>query len=231
MPNRWRSYLEGLAATPPPDPGGPILVLSAHPDDEVLAVGAWLVGQTHRDVTFVTATDGEASHPGSPSVTPEQLRARRPVELIRALSALGFHAPEIHRLGLPDGGLVDHDAALETALRPYVASADLVLAPFEHDGHPDHNALGAAAGRLCEDNTPLWQFPIWTWAWTDPEDQPWLDRIRRLDCSSAARMRKRRAISAFTTQVRPLSDHPADLAVVGHALLEHMSYAPEAIVI
>lgn len=231
MPSRWRHYLEGLHATPPHDPGGSILVLSAHPDDEVLAVGAWLVGQTGRDVTFVTATDGEASHPGSPSVTPEQLRARRPLELVRALAALGFHSPQIHRLGLPDGALADHGAALATALAPLVAAADLVLAPFEHDGHPDHDALGAAAVRLCDGHTPIWRFPVWTWAWTEPDAQPWLDRIRRLDCSSTARMRKRRAISAFTSQVRPLSDHPADLAVVEHALLEHASYAPEAIVI
>lgn len=229
MSSRWRSYLESLPAKPPHDPGGPVLVLSAHPDDEVLAVGGWLAGQTDRNITFVTATDGEASHPGSPSITPEQLRERRPVELRRALSALGFQTPEICRLRLPDGDLSTRGTELAAALRGQVAAASLVLAPFDHDGHPDHDALGSAAVQLCADHTTLWRFPIWTWAWTNPDAQPWLGQLRRLDCSSTARVRKRRAILAFATQVRPLSDDPADLAVVDQALLRHASYAPEAI--
>jgi LmbE family N-acetylglucosaminyl deacetylase len=212
MPSSWRLRLESLPWTPPADPGGSVLVLSAHPDDEVLAIGGWLAGQTRRDVTFVTATDGEASHPASPTTTPDDLRARRPGEL-------------------PDGGLTDSADRLDASLARLVERADLVLAPFEADGHPDHDAVGAAAVRLCADTTPLWRFPLWTWAWTEPDDQPWAPQMRRLDCSSAARVRKRRAIAAFETQVNPLSDDPSDAAVVDGVLLRHALYAPEVVLV
>ena len=82
MTDLWRGRLEGMPIDPPDDPGGRVVVLSAHPDDEVLAVGGWLSEQTGRDVVFVTATDGEASHPGSPTITPEELRARRPGSML-----------------------------------------------------------------------------------------------------------------------------------------------------
>lgn len=230
MGSGWRSRLESLPWEPPEDPGGRLLVLSAHPDDEVLAIGGWLAGQIDRPTIFVTATDGEASHPGSPSLSPSDLRKRRPDELLRALEVLGFDDPDVRRLGLSDGGLQEEAAALTAALRPFVAEADLVLAPFESDGHPDHDAVGAAAVELCGDHTVLWRFPIWTWAWTQPGEQEWLPQVRRLDCSSTGRVRKRQAIAAFETQVEPLSTHPADAAVVGDVLLSHASYAPEAVV-
>lgn len=230
MASGWRSRLESLSWEPPPDPGGRVLVLSAHPDDEVLAIGGWLAGQTHRPVTFVTVTDGEASHPGSPSLSEDDLRKRRPDELLAALTVLGFTDPDIRRLGLPDGGVREAFPELLDALRPLVAEADIVLAPFESDGHPDHDAVGAAAMELCGDHTPVWRFPIWTWAWTQPGGQSWLPRVRRLTCSSTARVRKRQAIAMFETQVEALSEHPADAAVVFGVLLEHASFAPEAVV-
>jgi LmbE family N-acetylglucosaminyl deacetylase len=204
-------------------------VLSAHPDDEVLAVGGWLAGQTRRDIVFVTATDGEASHPDSRTVSADDLRGRRPGELVAALELLGIRSPDVRRLRLPDGELMKSADALDEALSDLVDHADLVLAPFEADGHPDHDAVGAAAVRLCGDDTVLWRFPLWTWAWTEPEDQPWIPRLRRLDCTSAARVRKRRAVAAFETQVQPLSDDPADAPVVDGVLLRHALYAPEVV--
>lgn len=231
MPGSWRHYLESLPFTPPPDPGGPIVVLSAHPDDEVLSVGAWLAAHVDRPITFVTATDGEASHPNSPTITPEELRARRPEELADALAKLGFDSPPIHRLGLPDGGLAANIDDLRAHLEPLLKDAQLVLAPFEQDGHPDHDALGIAAREARPATSVLWQFPVWTWAWTAPEGQDWSPRIRRLTCSSTQRADKRRAIDAFATQVRPLSKDPNDRAVVDHQLLNHARFAPEAVVI
>lgn len=231
MPDLWRNWLEGMPVDPPHDPGGTVVVLSAHPDDEVLAVGGWLASQTDREIVFVTATDGEASHPGSPSVTPDELRARRPGELVDALQRLGFEAPDVRRLRLPDGGLAERHAELVAAIGPIVSDASLVLAPFVHDGHPDHEAVGRAAVETCPTSATLWQLPIWTWAWTRPDSQAWKTSVRRLSCTSVGRHRKRRAIAAFETQVRPLSDDPADVQVVDETLLAHASYAPEAVVV
>lgn len=231
MPDLWRGWLEGSASEPPHDPGGRVVVLSAHPDDEVLSIGGWLASQTQRDVRFVTATDGEASHPGSPTVTPDELRATRPGELLAALAALGFDAPDVRRLELPDGGLEDRPDELAAAVEPLVRDASLVVAPFALDGHPDHEALGRVALQVSPESATVWQMPIWTWAWTRPDSQEWKDRVRRLECTSTGRFRKRRAIAAFETQVRALSDHPADVSVVDDVLLRHAAFAPEAVIV
>lgn len=230
MTDPWRGRLEGMPIDPPTDPGGRVVVLSAHPDDEVLAVGGWLSEQTGRDVVFVTATDGEASHPGSPTITPDELRARRPGELVAALRCLGFDDPDVRRLRLPDGGLTAGRDELRRLVEPVLQDASLVLAPFAHDGHPDHDALGQVVVEVCPPSATLWQMPIWTWAWTAPDDQEWLPSVRRLECTSRGRYRKRRAMAAFGTQVRALSPHPADTAVVDQALQRHASLAPEAVI-
>ena len=231
MTDTWCDALAAMPLERPRDPGGRVLVLSAHPDDEVLAVGAWLACQIGRPIEFVTATDGEASHPESVAVSSEELRERRPRELVDALRRLGFTAPVVHRLGLPDGGLAQAHTELRDALAPMVLATDLVLAPFESDGHPDHDALGAVARELCAEGPVLWRFPIWTWVWTTPTDEPWLSAARRLVVAPAARDLKRRAIDAFVTQVRPVGAGDGDAAVVDEALLRHATEAPEVVVV
>jgi LmbE family N-acetylglucosaminyl deacetylase len=179
----------------------------------------------------VTATDGEASHPGSPSIGPDELRARRPGELLEALRRLGFESPDVRRLLLPDSGLDGCRDELRHLVEPLLADADLVLTPFAHDGHPDHEALGQVVLEVAPASAVVWQMPIWTWAWTEPDDQHWMSAVRRLECTSTGRFRKRRAMAAFETQVEPLSDHPADTAVVDEALQRHAAYAPEAVIV
>ena len=124
MTDTWSDALTGMPLERPRDPGGRVLVLSAHPDDEVLAVGAWLACQITRPIEFVTATDGEASHPESSAVTPEELRERRPRELLDALHHLGFADPVVRRLGLPDGGLTESRDELQSSLEPMIRAAD-----------------------------------------------------------------------------------------------------------
>lgn len=231
MGSSWQHWLERLRTPVPKDPGGRLLVLSAHPDDDVIAIGGWLAGQTTRDVTFVTATDGEGSHPGSLRITREELRQRRPAELVNALRVLGFDEPRVHRLGLTDSGLATQIDELERALGDFVATADLVLAPYESDGHSDHDALGEVALDLCGSHTLLWRFPIWTWAWTAPEQQEWLRQVRRLTVTAEQRQRKRQALAAFETQIDPIGPDSSGDAVIEPALHKHARYAPEAVIV
>ena len=223
----WADVLGALDDRRPRDPGGPALIVSAHPDDEVLAIGAWLAQQTDRDLVFVTATDGEASHPGDPVLTPAELVRRRPLELLEALRRLGIEQPVVERLGLPDGDLADHGTELLTRLRPFVERADLVVTPFESDGHPDHDAVGDACRALCTTQV-LWRYPVWTWEWTVPHEQEWVAHLRRLGTTDEARRRKALALQAFETQVEPAR---VDVeAVVTPFLLQHALSAPEVVV-
>jgi len=226
--NAWRARIEELPFAPTP-PTGRVVVLSAHPDDEVLAIGAWLAIQADREMVFVTATDGEASHPNSATVTSDDLRTRRPTELIAALKTLGIDHPDVERLRLPDGQLASDPVRLAEAVAACVEGAALVLSPFEQDGHPDHDAVGTAALEVCAGTTPVWRFPIWTWAWTSPAQQAWLNDARQLPDTPTARLAKTSAVQDFVTQVEALSDDPADAAVVAGALLEHALHAPEVV--
>ncbi len=227
MSESWRDVLGALGDRPPHDPGGSVLVVSAHPDDEVLALGSWLSQQAGRDLVFVTATDGEASHPGDPRLTPEVLIERRPLELLEALRRLGIEHPVVQRLGLPDGGLATTSSALLAGLGPWVERADLVVAPFEIDGHPDHDAVGAACRALCTTQV-LWRYPVWTWEWVVPQGQPWVADLCRLGTTAEARRRKAHALEAFVTQVQPAA--PGAEPVVTPFLLDHARTAPEAVV-
>ncbi len=91
-----------------------LVVVAAHPDDETLEAAGLLQRADGHGVTteVLVATLGENSHPHSPTHTPEQLAARRIIELENALETL---APTAHHtvLGLPDGQLREHFAELE----------------------------------------------------------------------------------------------------------------------
>lgn len=226
MADTWAATLARIGERPPVDPGGSVVIVSAHPDDEVIALGGWIAEQSGRDLLFVTATDGEASHPGSETLTPDVLCVRRPLELVEALRRLGVEDPRVQRLGLPDGRLAENRSALLDQLRSLVDGADLVLAPFEDDGHPDHDVIGDVCRELCT-STVLWRYPVWTWEWVVPDDQPWLSQLRCLPTGTAARRLKEHALAAFVTQVEPAGGQPDP--VVTSLLLQHAVSAPEAV--
>ncbi len=56
-------------------------------------------------IHVIAVTDGEASHPDSPTVTADALAARRAQETRQALAALGVEGAVVERLRLPDGGV------------------------------------------------------------------------------------------------------------------------------
>ena len=94
----------------PRDPlQGPVLVLAAHPDDEVIGAGGMLAwhGQRGHAVTVVHATDGAKGDPGQRE---HDIRAVRRAEGKDALARLGL--PEARHWDLPDGELPEHLAEL-----------------------------------------------------------------------------------------------------------------------
>jgi LmbE family N-acetylglucosaminyl deacetylase len=192
--------------------GRRVVVLAAHPDDEVLGVGGLLTALAGRgsEIVAMWATDGEASHPDSHAIEPQRLAWLRREESQQALTALGVTPMLSAALGLPDGGLNRCLPALRSALRDLIGPDDVVLAPWRGDGHPDHEAVGSAAAELA---ATLVEYPIWMWHWATPDDSrvPWsqLRSVRVPDLPA-----KTRAIDAFDTQVRPLGPAPADAAIL-----------------
>lgn len=206
---------------------GKVVVLSPHPDDETLAVGGTLAMLAHRGFTVevVAVTDGEGSHPRSPTLFPMELAARRAAEQRRAVATLGI--TRLHRLGIPDGAVASAD--LVTRLGPLVAGARLVLAPWSSDGHPDHDAVGRAA-LACHPH--VLSYLVWAWHWAQPggDDLPWT-RLRRTVLDEDARSAKARAIACFASQIAPLSERPGDERILPPAVLARFARPFETVLL
>ena len=201
------------------------VVVAPHPDDETLAVGgliALLLAGGAR-VVLVAATDGEASHPASTAATPDRLRAVRAAETEQALGALGPGHVEQVRLRLPDGALSAHEAALGAALAGRLHPGDWCVAPFEDDGHPDHDVAGRVARAACaRTGARALRYPLWAWHWARPDDPrvPWAQAVR-VELSARAARAKRAALACYPSQTEPLGTAPEDAAVVPPAVLAH----------
>ena len=124
-----------------------IVVVAAHPDDETLGAAGLLAAAAARGipVDLLVATDGEGSHPDSPTHTPATLALLRRRELHAAMDVLGVSVAPVF-LGLPDGGTDEHRDAITSALVDVLERAGsdrvLVLSPWRGDRALDHRAVG-----------------------------------------------------------------------------------------
>ncbi|MGH3200755.1 MAG: PIG-L deacetylase family protein [Streptosporangiaceae bacterium] len=193
----WRSWVRNL---PLADPSAwpSVVVVAAHPDDEVLGAGgtmAALVAAGAR-LRLVAVTDGEGSHPGS---DPGVIGSVRTAESAAALDLLGVRGAEVIRLRLPDTAVAAHEDELAGRLRELCAGFEVCLAPWEGDAHADHEAAGRAARRAAR---TVLTYPIWMWHWAKPADPrvPW-SRACRVPLPADVAGRKRSAIGAFASQL------------------------------
>ncbi len=202
-----------------------LVVVGAHPDDETLGAGGLIhaAGAAGWRVDVISVTAGEGSHPHSPSHPPALLAQVRRDELRRAVSLL---SPEVTAtcLDVPDGEVATHLADVVARLVDVVGSDGhevLLCAPWRHDGHPDHEAVGqAAAIAAARTDAQLLEYPVWLWHWGQEDDLPW-GSVRRLPLDTAARTRKRAAVAAHASQVQPLSDGAGDEVLLEPAVLAH----------
>lgn len=186
----WRDGRPRLAL-----PQGPVLVLTAHPDDEVLAFGGTMARLVDAgiDVAVLCATAGEATLAGRSSVATTARRRR--AELGAACAVLGVERVEC--LDLPDGRLHTVVAQLASVVRDRLTTARpaAVLLPWWRDAHSDHRALSAALVRADAGHpVQVWAGEIWT---------P-VPATHVVDIDGPATTRKRAALAAHTTAARTL---------------------------
>ena len=161
-----------------------LIVVAAHPDDETLGA-AGLIRRVHRRggrVTVIVATDGEASHPASPTHTRAGARRAAPGRGgARGRRPRGRRAAALPRdprrrpareQRPPGRGRSQRSS---TAARVAMTRARvLVVAPWSGDGHRDHRIAAEAVARVCEARgIRHLGYPIWLWHWGAPDDVPW----------------------------------------------------------
>ena len=125
-----------------------LVVLAAHPDDETLGAAGLIARTAARGARIIVATDGEASHPRSLTLTADRLAQVRRRELLDSVQSLAPRAA-ISFLGLPDGQLREYSDALHQLLKAELSTVDpattLLVAPYGGDGHRDHASASAVA--------------------------------------------------------------------------------------
>jgi len=194
----WLQLLSGWPTWTPA--AGPLLVVSPHPDDEVLAAGGLIHSWAAAGypVTIVSVTDGEAAFPAW-----QGLDLVRREELKGALRKLCLTHVSVMRLGLPDGKVAEHANRLRNALLTLLTPRLTVLAPYEHDGHPDHESTGRVCCDLAHSHgVTVARYPVWTWHHTDPSGLHGR-RGGRFMLSFEARRAKARAVQCFVSQLQP----------------------------
>ncbi len=211
-----------------------VIVLAAHPDDETLGAGGLLRACSIANIPtqVVIVSDGEASHPDSPTYTPADLARLRRAEVATAVHLLAPDAP-VGYLGLPDGELAAHTDRLAEVIREHVGDIGVgavIAAPWRHDGHTDHDTLGAVAAVVAQQTGALLvEYPIWAWHWCEPSDMPWSELcILLLDDDTVAA--KRRALATHVTQVGPLSSAPGDEVLLTPQMLAHFDRSFETFI-
>jgi LmbE family N-acetylglucosaminyl deacetylase len=191
---------------------GPVVVVAAHPDDETFGAGGLIntCARSGREVTIITVTDGEGAR--SDLAQPGAVRRR---ELRAALSCLSERYIQWHRLGMPDGNIALHEITVERAIKTRLPPDATLVAPFEHDGHPDHEAVA----RICialgqRRNVPVLRYPIWAWHHLSPGTWQQGEFVR-FPLNAEARRAKSRAIRCFASQ---LDDRYSHAVMPGHVL-------------
>ena len=156
-------------------PPGGLLLVHAHPDDEVFATGGLIARSIAegRRVDLVVCTGGEEGEIHDPSLDPEEAKPRmreiRAAELDCSVAALRGTGPgelQVHRLGYRDSGMMDSEpnahpeafwqADLDEACGKLVsvirAAQPAVMVTYDSNGnygHPDHiNAHRAAVSAM-----------------------------------------------------------------------------------
>jgi LmbE family N-acetylglucosaminyl deacetylase len=143
------------------------VVVSPHPDDEILGAGGILADLCRKNVpvTLVAVTDGEAAYPGKSGLGPV-----RQLEQENALGRIGLSNVDIKRLGIPDGDVARYEDRLVGQLQEILSPETLLFAPWRLDPHPDHEACGRAAARAAQTSpNMLASYLFWTWHRLPPD--------------------------------------------------------------
>ena len=171
-----------------------VLLLAAHPDDEVLGAGGALALLAARGASVRTVIFSRGEGWGDPAVRMEESKA--------AARVLGLPEPEF--LEFPDRGFAPRLNALRTAIARLAVESgpDLLFCPAASEIHPDHRALARACVLLVQSlrvGDPALQ-ALWSAAVAFYEVSHPVAANRLADISAVA-AKKEEAVRCFASQL------------------------------
>jgi LmbE family N-acetylglucosaminyl deacetylase len=178
----------------------------------------------------VSVSDGGAADPQASALDRRRLESTRRGELFSATQVLGV-GPVIS-LGMADGRLSDNEARITEVIAELLsesAPGTWCAADWRGDGHPDHEAVGRAAGAAAErTGVSLVEYPIWMWHWASPGDAavPW-HRAASVAVPRSALDCKDHAVHCFRSQIEP--QKPGTAAVVPPFVLSRLRAVGEVV--
>jgi len=127
----------------------PVLVLAAHPDDEVIACGGMLAWHRERGDAVVVAhlTAGAQGDPDAKFGDIAAVRRREGREALRRLGVL-----DLRGYDLPDGQLPEHFDAVVATVRELFEQVrpQTLYSFFFTEAHRDHRAVASACARAAD---------------------------------------------------------------------------------
>jgi LmbE family N-acetylglucosaminyl deacetylase len=212
------------------------LVFAPHPDDEVLGCGGLLTIKRIKGIPVHVAyiTDGRASHPAHPVLTPGALAVQRQAEAQKAMDLLGVERTALQFLGVPDGTLMHLDGPATDGLVSRIAEVlrstrpSEILLPCRRDGSSEHDAAFIFVARALEQTglqPRILEFPVWSWWNPLLLIRPLLTcrRVWRMDFLKYEGL-KRQALAAYASQVQPAP--PWEKAILSREFVSFFS-SPE----
>lgn len=201
--DEWQPRLVTLPQWQPPRSRAVIVV--PHPDDETLGAGGMIarLRAYGTEVLIIAVTDGENAYPDMADLG--DIRER---EQTAALARLGVGPDHIRRLRFPDRDVAASKSRLIEVLLTLVSSDMHIVAPWQHDFHPDHEACGQAAEAVSKiKEAQLTSYFFWTWHRGVPET---LDGVRLviLPLSERERSAKHDALQCHQSQLKHVSGSP-----------------------
>ncbi|MEJ7799092.1 MAG: PIG-L family deacetylase [Ilumatobacter sp.] len=181
----------------------PTLVAVPHPDDESLSTGGLIAYLRRHEipVVVVAVTDGGAAYPDE--MRANELAYLRRNEQRRALQHLSISRSDVWRIGLDDGRVAGDEPTvrgmIECATEHH--SIEHIVAPWVHDHHADHEAVGRAADAAASMLGLPITFGLFWALHHSPAPSPSAFRLHRLSLTDDEQRAKRVAIESHESQL------------------------------
>jgi LmbE family N-acetylglucosaminyl deacetylase len=178
-----------------------LVVIATHLDEDISAAGGLIGRLAEHDVRIdvLAVTDGDG---GTEGATPPHELGRRRAHRSVSYQRLGARQVRRYELALRSNTIADAEADVVAALSEILGygsdpCAAWVLAPWQYDGHADHDAVGRAAAVVCHAyRARLVEYLVTSWSTAGLHGIPW-GRARQLPLTPLLHLRKLHAISTL----------------------------------